>query len=98
METIRKPKTEETEEFQTSDINLAAFLLCRKFDFFKPPEQENRLTTFVFKQSPELTLAVSDYYSRRASVDALTLFEQQKVTKGYVWDNRKAAARGGESR
>ncbi len=53
----------ETKEqlFETPDLNLAAFLYCRNFNFVNFDRQSGGRTTFVFSDSPELRHAIVDY-------------------------------------
>ena len=82
-------KEEVKEAFKTSDLNLSAYLNYSGFKFLSLPALERGLTIFTFEKSKELTQAVADYQSRNTTVDALTLFERQRVIKSYVWDFRK---------
>lgn len=50
----------QTQSYQTTDLTLSSFLRCRGFQI-ENIKQNNGRTLFIFKESPELRLAILEY-------------------------------------
>jgi cytochrome oxidase Cu insertion factor (SCO1/SenC/PrrC family)/DNA-binding beta-propeller fold protein YncE len=61
MNTTMNPNSSESKQsYQTTDLTLTSFLRCRGFAI-ESIKQNNGRTLFVFKESPELRLAILDF-------------------------------------
>lgn len=86
MEAISK-----VQEFETSDLFLATYLLVRQFKLTKQPTSKKRYVTFYFERSKGLDGAVQDFFNRTAMCDPLALLEKYRSVKTQAWDAKRLA-------
>jgi len=63
--------------FETSDLNLAAYLVATGFKLLRQPFNPTgkHFTIFTFAPSPEITQASLNFFNKQAPIDAATYGE-----------------------
>jgi hypothetical protein len=59
------------EEYKTSDIGLAAYLMTKKMEFAKLEDRGNGKKIFVFKNTDELAKTVNNYVNKVEDISAI---------------------------
>ncbi len=73
-------------EYETKDFYLTAYLLASGFPLHGHVKLEG-LTTFTFKETPELNKAVRCYYGYQASVNPITHGNAMRTLKSIIHEN-----------
>lgn len=77
------------EVYSTSDMPLAAYLLCKNFIMeYVSEDTENagrKYFCFSKKRGEKIEDVVKEYYDRKASVDPLEFFNNIKVLKNRLY-------------
>ena len=80
---------EEIKVIEIVDLNLASVLLTIGFDIsgmgISPKNPSTKM--FIFKETPELKTAMSDYVSRKLMVEPNALFYSRKQILKKIYDN-----------
>jgi hypothetical protein len=82
----------EEQELKSSDLFLVSFLLCKGFKSSKPPTLERHLVTFFFSRTKDLEIACTDFLSRNALVDPLSILESYRTVKVATWEVKRGGA------
>jgi hypothetical protein len=73
---------------ETSDVDLAGYLLLKGFKLVPPIKKRGRYVIFTFNNSPQLEAEQAKYFNQDTSVDALTLCQSIRVLRTQVRETR----------
>jgi len=79
----RAKETTITKTYETSDITLAAALVCNEHSIAEI-KQSGRWVSFIFKETPALTEDVGSYINRKLLVEPSAFIDSRNTLRGYI--------------